>query len=186
MAEESPSHTSPLSDVEVFRTGTHTDAGGTTVTIDEEALDAIVQGYDADLHEAPVVLGHPADNAPAYGWVSRLARVGNKLIASIDKVAPALRQAVRNGHYRKVSASFYRPESAHNPTKGQWALRHIGLLGDTDTDAVTFTIDTITEEETTSMPDTHNDTTVALAERQATLDTRETVLAQRESDFAEV
>jgi hypothetical protein len=36
---------------------------------------------------------------------------------------------VKDGHYRKVSISFYSPDSAINPHKGKWSARHLALLG---------------------------------------------------------
>ena len=36
---------------------------------------------------------------------------------------------VKNGLYKKVSASFYSPESKINPEPGKWSLRHVAMLG---------------------------------------------------------
>ena len=36
---------------------------------------------------------------------------------------------VRAGRFKKVSASFYTPDSPHNPVPGVYYLRHVGFLG---------------------------------------------------------
>ena len=116
-------------EIEIFRTGQHTDANGCEVLIDSATLDRIAACYDATLHEAPLVLGHPKDDKPAWGWVQSLRRRGKSLLATLQHIAPEVTEAVRKGQYKKVSASFYRPEAPHNPVPKEWYLRHIGLLG---------------------------------------------------------
>ena len=116
-------------EIEIFRTGQHTDANGCDIFIDSPTLDKIAACYDASLHEAPLVLGHPRHDKPAWGWVRSLRRRGKSLLATLNHIAPEITEAVRKGQYKKVSASFYRPEAAHNPAPQNWYLRHIGLLG---------------------------------------------------------
>ena len=116
-------------EIEIFRAGQHTDANGCDILIDNPTLDKIAACYDATLHEAPLVLGHPQHDKPAWGWVHSLRRRGKSLLATLNHIAPELTEAVRKGQYKKVSASFYRPEAPHNPAPQNWYLRHIGLLG---------------------------------------------------------
>ena len=66
---------------EIFRTGKHTSDKGITNEYTNEDLDKIASNYNPAEHEAPIVIGHPKTNAPAYGWIEKLQRVGNKLIA---------------------------------------------------------------------------------------------------------
>jgi hypothetical protein len=116
--------------IEIFKAGRHTDSRGRTIEFTPAMLAAIAAAYSVDLHEAPIVLGHPKDNAPAYGWVKGLgASEGGGLQADADQLDPAFTEAVRAGRYKKVSASFYHPDSASNPTPGQYYLRHVGFLG---------------------------------------------------------
>ena len=61
-----------IKDVEIMRTGTHTSSSGDRVTFTDDDLAAIASGYDPAYSEAPVVIGHPAENGPAYGWVKSL------------------------------------------------------------------------------------------------------------------
>lgn len=105
--------------IQVFRTGTHTDAAGNERTWTEQDLDAIVARYQPGEHEAPVVLGHPKDNAPAYGWVERMWREGAVLFAQLKDLAPEFTEWVKAGRYKKRSISLY-PDMS---------LKHIGFLG---------------------------------------------------------
>lgn len=105
--------------IEIFKTGTHTDSAGNTRTWTEKDLDAIVSRYNPAEHEAPVVIGHPKDNAPAWGWVERLERRGNVLYAKLKDLVPEFVEAIKKGLYKKRSISLY-PDMT---------LRHVGFLG---------------------------------------------------------
>lgn len=114
---------------EIFRAGTRTDANGNTVTITEADLAAAAQAYDPKVHEAPIVVGHPKADAPAYGWVKSLGVQNGVLTADFDQVDEGFADLVKAGRYKKVSASFYPPTSPNNPKPGVWTLRHVGFLG---------------------------------------------------------
>lgn len=117
--------------IEIFRQGAHTDMRGTSLSFSEDDLAAMVSAYDPGVHEAPLVIGHPEATAPAYGWIKSLAVQDNRLLALPDQVDPAFAELVRAGRYKKVSASFYRPDSPANPRPGAYYLRHVGFLGAT-------------------------------------------------------
>ena len=89
-----------------------------------------MQTYDPTIHEAPLVIGHAGDNdsTPAYGWIKGFARQGDNLYAEVAFTDTA-KDLVKDGHYRKVSISFYSPDSTINPHKGKWSARHLALLG---------------------------------------------------------
>ncbi|PHJ59588.1 hypothetical protein VF14_08940 [Nostoc linckia z18] len=116
-------------EIEIFAAGTHTSSNGATVTLSESDLDAIAQSYDPDLFDAPAVVGHPRDNSPAYAWVEGVRRVGNKLMASLKDWDADFQEAVKSRRYKKISASFYSPDSSSNPKPGSYYLRHVGFLG---------------------------------------------------------
>jgi hypothetical protein len=105
--------------IAVFRVGTWTDSAGRTKTWTEEDIDRIVSTYDPSKSEAPVVIGHPKDNAPAYGWVEALKRDGEILWAKIKDIAPEFKEWLEKKLYKKRSISLY-PDGS---------LRHIGFLG---------------------------------------------------------
>ncbi len=105
--------------IELFRAGTHTDSSGKTQNWSEQDLDTIVSKYDPSTHEAPVVIGHPKDNAPAYAWVESLKREGTSLWGKFKQVLPEFAEAVAQGSYKKRSIALY-PDMT---------LRHVGFLG---------------------------------------------------------
>lgn len=114
---------------EIFRAGKRKDAHGVEVNITVQDLQAAAQAYNANFHEAPLVIGHPTHNAPAFGWVESLSVNGDVLTADFKQVDDNLVDLVRQGRYKKVSASFYPPNHPSNPTQGVWSLRHVGFLG---------------------------------------------------------
>lgn len=116
----------PLS---IFRPGTHISAAGAEMSFTESDLAATAAAYDPTKHKAPLVLGHPKDNSPAYGWTKSLSFSDGLLQAIPESVSDDFKDWVNAGYYKKISASFYPPESPSNPTPGVFALRHIGFLG---------------------------------------------------------
>lgn len=110
--------------IEIFKSGVHTDSSGNERSFSVEDISSIAEKYNQSVSsdnscEAPVVIGHPKDNTPAYGWVERLARRGGILLAKLKNLAPELIEQVRQGAFRKVSVSLF-PDLM---------LRHVGLLG---------------------------------------------------------
>jgi len=107
---------------EIFKTGTHTSDKGIQKEYSLDDLNFIAQSYKPDEDEAPIVIGHPIDNSPAYGWVSSLeVTEDGKLVADApdEKLHPDFLSAVQEGRYKKRSISLT-PEGK---------LRHIGFLG---------------------------------------------------------
>lgn len=115
--------------IAIFRVGTHTAMSGLTREYTREELAACAAAYDPAIYEAPVVVGHPDTDSPAYGWVKRLSLEGDMLYAEIGQIDPAFADAVREGRYKRISAAFYLPESPANPVPGVLYLRHVGFLG---------------------------------------------------------
>lgn len=113
----------------ILRPGRFVSADGAEVEFSEEDLARSAQAYDPTLHEAPIVVGHPEHDSPAWGWVRALRWDRRVLYALPWQLDPAFAELVRAGRYRKVSASLYRPDSPANPVPGVWYLRHVGFLG---------------------------------------------------------
>lgn len=105
--------------IEVFKAGRHTDSQGRVRDWSVEDLDHAVATYNPVQHEAPLVVGHPKDNAPAYGWVEKAKREGDTLFVKSKQVDPAFREMLQSGRFKKRSISFY-PDGS---------IRHIGFLG---------------------------------------------------------
>ena len=115
--------------IHIFKAGTHTDMHGTKLPFTQSDLAACVKAYDPSVHEAPLVIGHPKTEDPAWGWVKSLSLNGGDLLADPDQLDPQFAELVGNGRFKKVSASFYLPDSPNNPKPGTLYLRHVGFLG---------------------------------------------------------
>lgn len=115
--------------IEIFKAGKRPDAHGTVVEITTTDLQQAADAYSLEYHEAPVVIGHPQMNAPAYAWVKGLQLEGDVLKAELDQVHPEFAEMVTQGRFKKVSASFYLANSPDNPKQGSLYLRHVGFLG---------------------------------------------------------
>jgi hypothetical protein len=109
--------------IEIFRGGKQIDSSGAEHDGDA-MIDKAVAAFSAAKHEPPLVVGHPKDNGPAYGWTEALKSAvqldGTKvLLAKFKDVMPEFEELVRAGRYKKRSAAFY-PDGS---------LRHVGFLG---------------------------------------------------------
>jgi len=110
--------------IEIFRSGVHLDSEGRSHHYTVDDIDTIAIRYNEVFEKdesriAPLVKGHPESNAPAYGWVERLARRGQRLYAKLKELSPEIIKNVRDGMFKKVSIALY-PDLM---------LRHVGLLG---------------------------------------------------------
>lgn len=119
----------PTHRIAIFRTGTHTAMSGASRTYTAADLAACAAAYAPTIFEAPLVVGHPETNTPAFGWVRCLLLDGETLYADVADVDPAFAEAVNAGRYKKISSAFYLPESPSNPAPGALYLRHVGFLG---------------------------------------------------------
>ena len=116
--------------LQIFKVGTWTDNGGTTAAFSDAELAATAAAYDPiNKHEAPLVVGHPTLDAPAYGWVQALAVIQDALEATPKQVDTEFADMVREGRFNKISSSFWRPDAPGNPVPGVYYLRHVGFLG---------------------------------------------------------
>jgi len=115
--------------IEIFRAGTRTADNGRSYTISAADLVAAAAAYDPAKHEAPLTIGHPEGNRPAYGWVAGLQVDGDVLRTTHSQVEPQFAEMVADGRFKKRSASFYHPDDSANPVPGTWYLRHVAYLG---------------------------------------------------------
>lgn len=116
--------------IEIFRPGRHIDDQGIAHHFSEADVDGMAASYNPALREAPLTVGHPKDNLPAYGWVKAVSRNAAGVLA-IDphNVEPQFAEMVAAKRFPKRSASFYPPQAPNNPTPGKWYLRHVAFLG---------------------------------------------------------
>lgn len=103
----------------VFKAGEHTDSQGRARTWTKEDLGKIAGSYDPENHEAPVVIGHPQNNSPAYGWVKGLEMDDEGVLWAKTDILEEFDELVQKGAYKKRSISLY----------DDLSLRHVGFLG---------------------------------------------------------
>lgn len=115
--------------IHIFKAGTHTAMSGVELAFSEEDLKAMVDAYNGGDHEAPITVGHPKDNDPAFGWISGLEFADGNVYAIPHQVNEDFSELVEAGAYKKVSASLYTPAHPANPTPGKYQVRHVGFLG---------------------------------------------------------
>jgi hypothetical protein len=106
--------------IEIFRPGRHLPLSGRRLDFSATDLAATAAAYDPARFEAPLVVGHPAMDAPAYGWVERLSFADGRLVAMPRQVEPQFQRLVNEGRYKRVSASFFTPNSPDNPAPGTY------------------------------------------------------------------
>lgn len=104
---------------EIFSSGQHTSDKGITKDYLTDDLNYIASNYNPSESEAPIVIGHPVDSSPAYGWIESLKVEGDKLLAKAKDVVPEFLNAIKQGLYKKRSISLDKDGK----------LRHVGFLG---------------------------------------------------------
>ena len=113
----------------IFRAGRHVATDGNPYEFSEAAIRELADSYDPAVLEAPLVVGHPKLDDPAYGYARTLRADGPNLYAEPHQVEPQFAELVNRGQFKRISASIYLPGSPGNPKPGQHYLRHIGFLG---------------------------------------------------------
>lgn len=115
--------------IEIFKAGQCVADDGTHYVFSEGDVADMAASYDPALREAPLCIGHPADNLPAWGWVKSLSAQSGRLAMDTKDVRPQFAELVATKQYKKRSSSFYPPTHPNNPTPGRWYLRHVAFLG---------------------------------------------------------
>ncbi|MEW6708313.1 MAG: hypothetical protein AB1403_00690 [Candidatus Riflebacteria bacterium] len=115
--------------IHILRPGKFKAMNGTEVEFAVSDLETVARSYDPAVFQAPIVVGHPKDNDPAFGWVKSLKAVGEKLIAEPERLVAQFAELVQQGIYKKVSASLFTPDHSSNPKPGEYYLKHVGFLG---------------------------------------------------------
>ena len=80
--------------LQIFKPGRHTALSGASLAFSESDLAASAAAYDPAVFQAPIVVGHPKTDDPAYGWVRALSFADGALEASPDQVDPAFAEIV--------------------------------------------------------------------------------------------
>lgn len=117
--------------VHFLSSGKKTDRNGISVDFAENVMQDIATSYDPAVHEAPLVIGHPKTDDPAWGWVKSIELAEDGAHAIPIQVDPVFAEMVESGKFKQRSCSVYLPDSPNNPKPGHYYLRHIGFLGAT-------------------------------------------------------
>lgn len=193
------------SPLHLARIGTFTDMHGQDVSLTPELLEQLAASYDPALYKAPLVIGHPKTNSPAFGWLETLEAKPEGLFGAPINVDPAFAEAVTSGRYPQRSLSFWPAGHPGSPTPGKPYVRHLGVLGavppaipglrgadlsdpDAGITSVDFSADPITPPEEPPMTDPDPVALAAqvadLAAQAEALTARETALLAREAEIA--
>ena len=105
---------------EVFRAGTQTDSKGVEHTFSDADLNSVVANFKPK--SAPLVIGHPKMDDPAWGWASELKAEGGSLFAKAEDVCAEFAQAVQSKRYPNRSVKLEKVANGYQ-------LAHIGYLG---------------------------------------------------------
>ena len=119
----------PAAALHIFRAGKHVAADGKSYSFSEADVADLAASYDPQLSRAPLVVGHPKTDDPAYGWTGSLRFEGGNLFAEPTAVEPQFAEMVNTQRFSTISASIYLPDTPGNPTPGRHYLRHVGFLG---------------------------------------------------------
>ena len=89
--------------IEVFRPGTFKSMEGIELTYTAADLKAMADGYDYETAPAPVVVGHPSTDAPAFAWAESFDfdATTNRLYATVSEINPAFAEEVKKGNFRE-------------------------------------------------------------------------------------
>jgi len=110
--------------------GTFISRDGTRHTFSEADVRDIVASYDPAKLKAPLVIGHPEHDSPAWGWVKQLAfNADGGIDYQAEGVMPEFSGWVNEGRWNQQSVALYPKDHEQNPTPGRFYLRHIGFLG---------------------------------------------------------
>lgn len=115
--------------IEVFRAGRHVDDNGEVHEFSQADVVGMAAAYDPALREAPLTVGHPAHDLPAYGWAGSFSAQDGRLLLNPRDVEPQFAEMVRNRRFPKRSLALYSPTHPSNPKPGQWYPRHVAFLG---------------------------------------------------------
>ncbi len=104
---------------EIFRSGNYGDKG----KFSNDDLDAIVANFNST-DQAPIVIGHPKTDSPAWGWLSEIRRVGDVLQGKPGNLHSDFEQALSEKKFKNKSVRIARTDKGPK-------LLHLGFLGAT-------------------------------------------------------
>lgn len=113
-------------DFQVFAAGQYEDKKEGTIDFTEKELDDIVEEFNSEGYQGPIVLGHYTDyknnRIPAFGWINGLKRIGTEIWTNGAEFADELVDAIKQGYYGNRSIGLAKKN-------GAWVFTHLGILG---------------------------------------------------------
>lgn len=116
-------------ELHVFKAGTHVATDGKRYTFSEADVADLAASYDPELSRAPLVVGHPKIEDPAFGWAASFSCNDDGVFATPEAVEPQFAEMVNTQRFSSISLSVYLPDTPGNPKPGHFYPRHIGFLG---------------------------------------------------------
>lgn len=119
--------TTTLERVEIFAVG---EWNGQSFDVDD--LDEMQRGFEQEQQAGrlPVKLGHSApDTEPARGWLSKVWREGDRLLARIEQVPQEIVDGIKSGAWRHVSVELLHEVETAAGRSYRWLLDGLALLG---------------------------------------------------------
>jgi len=116
-----------LERIEIFATGEWNGQ-----SFDVADLDEMQRGFEQERQAGrlPVKLGHSAaDTEPARGWLSKVWREGDRLLARIEQVPQEVVDGIKSGAWRHVSVELLHEVETAAGRSYRWLLDGLALLG---------------------------------------------------------
>jgi len=106
--------------LEIFKVGKHTSSNGITKNYTLNDLNQIISNHSEPI---PIVVGHPKDNSPAFGWIKNLFVKGESLFAEATDIVPEFLDLIKQKIYKNRSVSL------RTNSDGELFLNHVAFLG---------------------------------------------------------
>lgn len=106
--------------LEIFKVGKHTSSNGVTKNYTLDDLNQIITNHS---EPTPIVVGHPKDNSPAFGWIKSLFLKGESLFAEASDIVPEFLDLLKQKIYKNRSVSL------KTNADGELFLNHVAFLG---------------------------------------------------------
>ncbi len=100
-----------MNEFEIFKAGTHTSSNGTTKDYSIKDLEFIASSYNPAENEAPIVIGHPVDNSPAYGWIESLKVAGDNFLQNLRKLSRSFLKQLKKDYIKNEVSLLIKMES---------------------------------------------------------------------------
>ncbi len=100
-----------MNEFEIFKAGTHTSSNGTTKDYSIKDLEFIASSYNPAENEAPIVIGHPLNNSPAYGWIDLLKLSAIEFLQNLKKLSRSFLKRLKKVYIRNAVSLLIRTES---------------------------------------------------------------------------